>query len=91
MLGTGWENWKKINVNDTFERKEPIYYRQIPERGTDFEEGKQYLVFMSYNEENDIYKINDVTYGIMEYDPATQMVKNIDTGEFVEIDWSLIK
>lgn len=88
-----WEKWELDNIGKIIPESEKAntYFEQIPQKGTIFEEGKQYLVFMNYNEEEDLYEINDIAYGIMEYDPETQMVKNIDTGEFVEIDWSLIK
>lgn len=88
-----WEKWELDNLGKVIpeSEKEYTYFEQLPTKGTDFEEGKQYLVFMDYNEEEDIYEITSLAYGIMEYDPNTNMVKNIETGEFVEIDWSLIE
>ncbi len=87
-----WYNWEQINLSKTIpeEEKATTYFRQIPTKGCEIEDGKQYLVFMQYDEENDIYNIFDIAYGIMEYDPSTKMIKNIDTGEFQEFDWSLI-
>ena len=86
-----WEKWELINIGDTIleEDKDITYYQQLPSKGIDFEKEKQYLVFMKYNEEKQIYEITDMS-GIIEYDPSTQMIKNIDTGEFEEFDWSLI-
>lgn len=88
-----WKEWEMVTFGHEIpeEEKATTYYQQLPTKGCDFEEGKQYLVFMNYNEENEIYEIADIAYGIMEYDPDTNMVKNIDTGEFEEFDWSLIK
>ena len=64
----------------------------IVEKAQDFEKGKKYLVFLlkDSNSENN-YTLVDNVYGIMEYDPVTNKVKNIDTGEFEEFDWSLLK
>lgn len=88
-----WKTWELENLGKIYSEQEKdfVYYEQIPSRGTDFENAKQYLVFMDYNEAEDVYEINDYAYGILEYDPETKKVKNIDTGEFVEIDWSLIE
>ena len=87
-----WQEWEMLYLNTTIpeEEKATTYFRQIPTKGCEIEDGKQYLVFMQYDEENDIYNIFDIAYGIMEYDPSTKMIKNIDTGEFQEFDWSLI-
>ena len=87
-----WEEWEKIYLNKTIpeEEKATTYFRQIPSKGCEFEEGKQYLVFMQYDEDTQTYDIFNLAYGIIEYDPITKMIKNIDTGEFQEFDWSLI-
>ena len=87
-----WKEWELLYLGKNIpeEEKATTYFRQIPTKGCEIEEGKQYLVFMKYDEENDIYNIFDIAYGIMEYDPNTKMIKNIDTGEFQEFDWSLI-
>lgn len=66
-------------------------FKQVIEPSVEFEDGKQYLVFLSYDDEEECYKIFDATYGIMEYDPVTNKVKNIETGEFEDFDWSLIE
>lgn len=87
-----WKEWELLYLGKNIpeEEKATTYFRQIPTKGCEIEEGKQYLVFVKYDEENDIYNIFDIAYGIMEYDPNTKMIKNIDTGEFQEFDWSLI-
>lgn len=83
---------KNIEIDNIPENKKGnIYYEQISSKGTEFENEKQYLVFLNYNEETQYYEIFDLAYGIMEYDPETNKVKNIDTGEFEEFDWDLIK
>lgn len=83
---------KDINIENMSEtQKNNTYLEQKPNKGTDFEEGKQYLVFLNYNKETELYEIFDLAFGIMEYDPETNKVKNIDTGEFEEFDWDLIK
>lgn len=89
-------DWNKIdqiiaNENIPEEQKSNTFYEQKPGKGTEFEDGKQYLVFLKYNEETKLYEIFDFVFGIMEYDPQTNKVKNIDTGEFEEFDWDLIK
>lgn len=87
-----WNEWEinSFNVLIPQEEKKNTYFRQLSAKGVEPEVGKQYLVFMKYNEEKDIYEIWDINYGVMEYDPTTNMVKNIDTGEFEEFDWELI-
>ena len=72
------------------EEVETTYIKQIPSNGNELEKGKQHLVFLSYDEQQKRYEIFDYGYGIMEYDPTTNMVKNISTGEFEEFDWDLI-
>ena len=88
-----WEEWKKINIGQIIiEEKENTYYEQIVERAEILKENKQYLVFLLLeDEENNVYSLCNNVYGIMEYDPVTNKVKNIDTGEFEEFDWSLIR
>lgn len=87
-----WNTWEQVNIGKILseEEKSIAYYNQIPSKGCKIEEGKKYLVFLKYDEKNDIYDIYDLAYGIIEYDPITNMIKNIDTGEFEEFDWSLI-
>lgn len=87
-----WKEWEKIYINKEIpeEEKEISYFKQYVPGACEFEDGKQYLVFMKYNNEKDTYEFTNIKYGVMEYDPATNMVKNIDTGEFEEFDWSLI-
>lgn len=80
-----------VEENIPKEQEASTYYRQISTRGVELEEGKSYLVFLNYDKETKTYKIFDNTFGIMEYDPQTNKVKNIDTGEFEEFDWDLIK
>lgn len=85
-----WNEWEKVNLglNIPEEEKPYTYYEMLIEKAEVLEKGKQYLVFLS--KENDIYSLADDVYGIMEYDPVTNKVKNIDTGEFEEFDWDLL-
>lgn len=87
-----WEDWELVNIGHIVPKDEKAitYFRQIPSTGIEFEDDKQYLVFFEYDEENNIYNIIDFAYGILEYDPTTNKVKNIDTGEFEDFDWDLI-
>lgn len=88
-----WKEWEAKYIGRTIsesERKNGIF-KQITTKNIDFEEGKQYLVFFDFDEESGKYEIFDLAYGIMEYDPITNRVKNIDTGEFEEFDWNLIE
>lgn len=89
-------DWNKIDKNIIHEdisedQKANTFYEQKSVKETDFESGKQYLVFLKYNEETNIYEIFESVLGIMEYDPQTNKIKNIDTGEFEEFNWDLIK
>lgn len=88
-----WKSWEKsnigIDISDTDVEK--TYFRQVPEKGIPLEEGKQYLVFMRYDEEMKTYEIFDIAYGIMEYNPETNQVKNIDAVEFEDFDWSIFE
>lgn len=88
-----WLEWEKNNIGYVIpeDEKANTYFQQLSSKGCEFEMGKQYLVCMNYNEEKKIYEIADIDCGIVEYDPNTNMIKNIETGEFEEFDWSLIK
>ena len=88
-----WEYWKKVFLREDIseEQESSTYFQQVPSKGVEFEEGKQYLVFLIYDEEEDIYEIFNLAYGVMEYDPSTNLVKNIDTGAFEEFDWASIQ
>lgn len=87
-----WKTWELDNIGHLVpeEEKSITYFKQYPSKGEEIREDKQYLVFLEYDEENDIYNIIDYAYGILEYDPTTNKVKNIDTGEFEDFDWDLI-
>jgi len=87
-----WKKWEIENLGKIIpdNEKEFTFFKQVPIKRCEIEEGKQYLVFLKYDEEKDKYNIWDYVYGVMEYDPITKMVKNIDTGEFEEFDWDLI-
>lgn len=91
-LNYDWNTWEILNFKHNIKEKENTYYELIVEKAQDFEKGKKYLVFLlkDSNSENN-YTLVDNVYGIMEYDPITNKVKNIDTGEFEEFDWSLLK
>ena len=87
-----WNKWELDNLGNIIpkEEKATTYFRQLPSTGCEFEDGKQYLVFFKYDAEMDIYDVLDYTYGILEYDPTTNKVKNIATGEFEDFDGDLI-
>lgn len=89
-----WNSWEIFNIGHTIseEEKDNTYYELLVKDAEVLKKGKYYLVFLSKNNINNIeYEITDNVYGIMEYDPITNKVKNIDTGEFEEFDWSLLK
>jgi len=88
-----WDEWEKLNIgyNIPVEEKEKTYYEMIIDNAEVLEKGKEYLVFLKKdNNNNEEYILTDNLYGIMEYDPVTNKVKNIDTGEFEEFDWDLL-
>lgn len=66
-------------------------FKQVVNDAIQLEEGKQYLVFMNYNEKKSAYEIFDMKYGIMELDVNTNKVKMTETGEFEDFDWDLIE
>ena len=85
-----WEKWKtKYNLPE--EAIEDGIFKQVVKDAIQLEEGKQYLVFMNYNEEKSAYEIFDMKYGIMELDVNTNKVKMTETGEFEDFDWNLIE
>ena len=86
-----WKNWEVLNFGKEIpkEEKDEYYYMQVPTKGVMIEEGKQYLGFFKYDEEKNIYEVFNLAYGLMEYDPNTNLIKNIETGEFEEFDWSV--
>jgi len=88
-----WKKWEEDFIGEEIseEEKKYVYYKQQTSKGIEFEKGRQYLLFLKYDEQTGYYDIWDYAYGIMEYDPNTNMVKNIDTGEFEEFDWDLIQ
>ncbi len=87
-----WEQWEMNTYGRKFSEAEKanVYYEQVLQKGCTLEEGKQYLVFLKYNQEEKRYEVVSQSYGIMEYDPKSNLVKNIDTGKFEEFDWELI-
>lgn len=88
-----WPLWESehIGYNLSDSEKEKAIFKQITTKDTNFEDGKQYLTFLDFDEERGKYEIFDLAYGIMEYDPITNKVKNVDTGEFEDFDWNLIE
>ncbi|MBO5143762.1 MAG: hypothetical protein J6C46_12380, partial [Clostridia bacterium] len=88
-----WKKWEMEYIGHEIpeSEKSTTYFKQVPTVGYDLKNEKQYLVFMNYNKDNGIYEVSDSVFGIMEYDPNTNMVKNVETGEFEEFDWSLIE
>lgn len=87
-----WSEWEKMYIGHEIvdSEKEMTYFNQVSSKYCELNHGKTYLMFMSNGLNDDIYKVFNLSYGIMEYDPITNMVKNIDTGEFEEFDWDLI-
>lgn len=88
-----WKEWEKLIVGVEIPENErnKTYYTQVINKSITFEGNKQYIVCISYDEKLEEYKIYDLVSGAMEYNPETNMVKNNDTGEFEELDWSLFK
>ena len=85
-----WDKWiveYKLYENSI----ENGIFKQVVNDAIQLEEGKQYLVFMNYNEEKSAYEIFDMKYGIMELDLNTNKVKMTETGEFEDFDWDLIE
>lgn len=90
--GIDWSKWEKDNLNFQVNKynKRNIFLKQVINETVEIEAGKNYLAFLKYNE-NGYYEPVNIVYGIMEYDPETNLVKNVDTGEFEEFDWSLLE
>lgn len=88
-----WSEWELEYIGKQVpeSEKEKTYYKQLPTKGVEIEADRQYLAFLKYDSENEIYEIWDMAYGVMEYDPNTDMIKNIDTGEFEKLDRSLFE
>ena len=93
MDGYDWKQWEIDYIGKEIpeEEKEKTYYNQVPTKGIELEKNKEYLVFLSYNQEDNYYEVDELVYGMMEYDSATDMIKNIDTGEFEKLDRSLFQ
>lgn len=88
-----WKEWEKKYIGYELSESEIEngIFKQVVNDAIQLEEGKQYLVFMNYNEKKSAYEIFDMKYGIMELDVDTNKVKMTETGEFEDFDWDLIK
>ncbi|MBO5141782.1 MAG: hypothetical protein J6C46_02075 [Clostridia bacterium] len=75
---------KNGNVFKTFSTREKANFQVKQKIGNniEIEDGKQYLMFLRYDEQFDRYATVGLGYGIREYNETTNTYKNNNTGEF---------
>ena len=79
---------KSGNIFQTFstKEKEDFLVKQKIGNNIEIEDGKQYLIFLRYDEQFERYATVGLEYGIREYDEANNLFLNNNTGEYEYLD-----
>ncbi len=75
--------------NMTQEEKENTYVKFSYENDVEIEEGKDYLIYLKYEQALDTYRIIGMEYGLKEYNGFTNEVKDNETDSWEAIQYNL--
>ncbi len=75
--------------NMTQEEKENSYVKVAYMDDVEIEEGKEYLMYLRYDENIDRYRIIGMQYGLLEYNESTNKVKNNETQSWENIKYNI--
>lgn len=73
----------------TQEEKENRYVKVAYMDDVEIEVGKEYLMYLKYDENMDRYRIIGMQYGLLEYNESTHQIKNNETKKWETIQYNI--